>query len=336
MSPARHILDILEELGYMPLNVRKKDSHQLIYESILKALEWNLGLQVSTTIVNRLRELAGLSEKELLMNFDLFEKSLRKTLGEEATAKILGWVKYQALIEAVVNDSSLNENEIADPNLTINDILRDIDGVHVFEFIRNLPVHEHVLFLYTNEEIKKKALSSFFDPAITKNNPKGLIASESVNIPSDIEIDSNGLYEEFLDSHNKDEVVKKLNDWIHSVHLPKTRNKGMNKIRSKSQGQQLGKNEQQEYLDTRLIADDASWFLRNGLRNEVLLAEKSVGRHIQENICILCTDNLLKLMEEVQKADQEIDEILKKLIGSHSYVILDSPFAIYKAPEGGS
>jgi hypothetical protein len=335
MSPGRHIIDILEGLGYTPLGIKKKDSHQLIYESILRALEWNLGLQVSRTIVNRLCELAGLSEKELLMNYDLFERSLRRTLGGEATAKIVSWVKYRALIEAVVNDSSLNEKEIADPNLSINDILRDIDSVYVFEFIRSLPAHEHVLFLYTNEEIKKKALGSFFDPAITKNNPKGLITSEPINITNDIEINSNRLYEEFLDSNKKDEVVKKLNNWIHSVHLSKTRNKNRSS-RNKRQEEQERKNEGQEYLGTRLIVDDASWFLRNGLHYEVLLAEKMAGRHIRENICILCIDNLLKLMEEVQKADQEKDEVLKNLIALHSYVILDSPFAIYKVREKGS
>lgn len=73
--------------------------------------------------------LYGLSENELLTNYDLFEKALRNTVGKGEANGILNKIKKELLAHAIINGSSLTVREIIDPKLTINNILKDTNDV---------------------------------------------------------------------------------------------------------------------------------------------------------------------------------------------------------------
>ena len=101
-------------------------------------------------------------ENELITNYELFEKLLNKILHDKRADIILNWIKQEMLIQAILKDlCSLTEEEILNPNLTINDIIADINNLEIIEFIRKIPAHEHIVFLYNNEDSKNKALSEF-------------------------------------------------------------------------------------------------------------------------------------------------------------------------------
>jgi hypothetical protein len=97
-------------------------------------------------------------------------------------------------------------------------------------------------------------------------------------------------------------------DWIYSLYLS-------------SKAQKKKKKKREEGKVTRVALDDVTWFFRNRLGNESLLIEESLGKCIQEKISMLCMYNISN-MTDLQ---------IIKIMAIHSYVILDSPFIVYKS-----
>ena len=71
-------LTFLDECGYLPLTSNAED---LLCESIMNTLS-RLGKSYYIALLQNMRSLDGLSENELLTNYDLFEKSLYSILGK--------------------------------------------------------------------------------------------------------------------------------------------------------------------------------------------------------------------------------------------------------------
>ena len=302
-----HCLTILDELGYLPT---PSDTNEIVYNSVKKALDWNLGKSVCATLIRLMCSVWRLSENELLTNYELFEKLLNKMLHDKGANTIFNWIKREMLVQAILKNScSLTEQQILNPNLTINDIIVDISNLQVFEFIRKIPTNEHIVFLYNNEDYKDKALFAFFDSGIIGDAPRGLISVKPITNTC-LKLNSNILFEELFLHVKKSAAMKKMFDWIYSLYLS-----------SKAQKKKKKKREEEGKV-TRVALDDATWFFRNGLGNESLLIEKSLGKCIQEKISMLCMYNISNMTDL---------QIIKKIMAIHSYVILDSPFIVYKS-----
>jgi hypothetical protein len=268
----------------------------------------------------------GLSEQELLTNYDLFESSLFKTLKAEGADIIINSIKRNLLVGAVLNQSTLTEEEILDPELTVYDVLRDVAALKVSEFIRKIEPHEHVVFFYENENSKAKTLSAFFDSSSsfgsTDNNTRGrrarlesrytargLISIEKSGINLDnVFLDSHVSFDDLFSQAKGSRIIEKLYDWMQSVH-------SLSIAKEKESG---------EYCNvTRIAADDATWFFKNGFSHEIISAEKLVGRRLEgQKIAVLCMYNVLNIADL---------QILKEIMAAHSYVILSSPFVVYRA-----
>ena len=302
-----HYLDIVDELGYFPVS---SNTNQIIYNSIKKSLERNLGKSGYAVLIGKMCSVSRLSENELTTNYELFEKLLNKILHHKRADIILNWIKQEMLIQAILKDlCSLTKEEILNPNLTINDIIADFNNLEIIEFIRKIPAHEHIVFLYNNEDSKDKALAAFFDSTIRGNASRGLISVKPIT-NTNFKADSNVLFEELFLHVKKSAAMKKMFDWIYSLYLS-----------SKAQKKKKKKREEEGKV-TRVALDDATWFFRNSLGNDHLLAEKSVGKRIQEKISMLCMYNISNMTDL---------QIIKKIMAIHSYVILDSPFIVYKS-----
>jgi len=322
---------ILDELGYIPAldGAVPFNLDQILYDSIKKAFNENLSVPISNVLFSHMCSVHGLSEQELFTNYDLFENSLHKILKAEGAGIIINAIKRNLLVKAVLNQSTLTEEEILDPKLTVHDVLRDIAALKVSEFIRNIGPQEHVVFFYEDENSKDKALSAFFDSSssttagsTTGNNTRdrrarianrytkrGLISIKKSTInKNNLFLDSHVSYDELFSQAERSKINKKLGDWVESVH-------SLNVAKGK---------ESEEYCNTtRLAGDDATWFFKNGLGHEIISSEKLLGRRIEgDKITWLCMYDVLN-MTDVQ--------ILKEIMAAHSYVILDSPFAVYKA-----
>ena len=98
-------LNVLDELGYFPLSSK---TEEILYDAARKSIE-RLGESASKALLDHICSINELSEKELLRNYDLFEKSLYRVLRKGAEV-ILSDLKRELLVHAV----------LIDPNITIS------------------------------------------------------------------------------------------------------------------------------------------------------------------------------------------------------------------------
>jgi hypothetical protein len=296
-------LSILDKLGYfsVPSNVDK-----ILYKSINDSLE-HIGKSFSKALVHNMCSLQGLSENELFTNYDLFEKTLYSTVGEGASNRILNEIKKELFSHAILNGSSLTSRDILSPELTVNDILKNTAEREILKFVSEIPAHEHILFLYRNEGSKDELLSAFFNPAKTANIPTCLLSVK----PRDGNLVSNNilydeLFEEFSSGADKEELSKKLYDWILNLCLS-------NKSRKKNT------------TPTRIAEEDATCWIKKGFADELIRLEQTAGKHLDSNLIVLCGFNISKL------TDEDINAMMETIISCHGYVIIDEPFRVYAA-----
>jgi hypothetical protein len=296
-------LSIIDKLGYfsLPSNVDK-----ILYKSISDSLE-KIGKSFSKALVHNMCSLHGLSENELLMNYDLFEKTLYSTIGEGAATRILNEIKKELFSHAILNGSSLTAKDILNPELTINDILKNTADREILKFVSEIPAHEHILFLYRNESSKDELLSAFFNASKAANIPTCLLSAK----PRDDNLVSNNilydeLFDEFSSGADKEELSKKLYDWLSNLCLP-------NKPRKKNT------------TPTRIAEEDATCWIKKGFANELIRLEQIAGKHLDSNLIVLCGFNISKL------ADKDINAMMETIISCHGYVIIDEPFRVYVA-----
>ncbi|MGB7955625.1 MAG: hypothetical protein WCF23_16745 [Candidatus Nitrosopolaris sp.] len=287
-------LNILDELGYIPITSK---ADQVLYDSVNEAFK-TIGKMAYNALLDRVCSLHGLSERELLTNYDLFEKSLYEILGKFSFV-LLRALKKEMLIQAVLTGSHLTVADIINPSLSIGDILKSIRESEVFEFVRKILPHQHILFLYENKKSNDKILADFLSISGDYSVPKGLLSvipADNLNL-----ISSNMLYDKLvLRVQNKHEALKKLSDWMFNLHSS-----------NKSD------------FATRIAFEDGTWWLRNGFADAYVRFEKSLGKHIQNNLSILCGYDISTFNELYIEA----------IIESHIYVILDEPLIIYKATK---
>jgi hypothetical protein len=294
MKTTSKCLNVLDKLGYLPATSMVD---QILFDSVEKAFKI-IGKTAYNALLERACSIHRLSERELLTNYDLFEKSLYDIFGKISFILLRG-LKKEILIHAVLMDSRLTVSDILNPSITIGDILKNIHEVEVFEYVRKMLSHEHILFLYEDKNSNDKILSEFFFINGKDNVPKGLLSiTPADNLNQGC---NNMLYDKLVQKlQNKYEALKKLSDWMFNLHSS-----------NKSD------------FATRIAFEDGTWWLRNGLADDYVRFEGSLGKHLQNNLSILCGYDVSNLNELYIEA----------IIASHIYVILDGPMIIYKASK---
>jgi hypothetical protein len=292
-------LTILDELRYLP-EVYLSD--RALRNSIKDSLE-NSCKSFSQVLLQKMCSLYGLSENELLTNYDLFERSLYRILGK-AGQPIIGRIKTDMLRYAIMKGSEITATDILDPNLTVSYVLKDIHDTEIFEFVRDVPPCQHIAFLYTDESAKNKILSEFFQPQTAENHkapPLGLI---SIKTPKKFSADLfNMSYDELLNETTKESAKKRLSAWLDHVH-------SFNKSHS---------------LPTRIAEEDATLWLKNGFSpDEDLHLEQMFSAYTcDENMSIMCAFDISKI------AQSDINSLMRSIISAHDCVILDEPPVVY-------
>ena len=300
--------NVLDELGYFPLSSK---AEAILYDVAKKSIE-RLGESASKALLDHICSINGLSEKELLTNYDLFEKSLYRVLRKGAEV-ILHYLKRELLVHAVLIDPNITISDIRNPRLAVGDILKRIRVVEALEFVRKIPSHKHIAFLYRDENSKDDILAAFFDTKITGKATKGLLSS---NKPTNDEL-SYMSYEELLQEPPREyEVVaKRLDDWIA-------------KLNSSNKSQQQQNNT--DIATLRIATEDAMWWVRNGFTGYYMGFEKSMGRYLQDRVSVLCGYNISNVSNE------NIDsKNIKTMIAAHDHVILDESFVMFRAANMG-
>lgn len=301
----RQYSNVLDELGYFPIPSK---AEQVLHDATKKSITL-LGETASKDLLDHISSISGFSERELLMNYDLLEKSLYNLLGKGAEV-ILHDIKRELLVQVVLIDPNISISEILNPRLGIGDVLKRIHVIEAIEFVRSIPSHYHIAFLYTNENSKNNIFAAFFDTKINTNASNAIFLYKSPTDDYLSHVKNSMLYEELLhDTPGYESLVKRLADWIA-------------KLNSSNQSQQNNIDS-----STRIASEDLMWWFRNGFAGYALGLEKLCGRYLQDNISALCGYNISNVGNGL------IDrESLNNLISSHGYVILDEPFSLYRAP----
>jgi len=125
--------------------------------------------KASKDLLDHICSMSGFSEGELLMNYDLLEKSLYRVLRKGADI-ILYDPKRELLIQVVLIDPNITTSEIVNPRLGVGDIPKRIRTIETLEFVRKIPSHNHISFLYTNDNSKDNILAAFFDTMIDSDS----------------------------------------------------------------------------------------------------------------------------------------------------------------------
>jgi hypothetical protein len=292
-------LSILDELQYLP-EVYLSD--RALHDSIKDSLE-SIVKSFSKVLLRKMCSLYGLSENELLTNYDLFERSLYRILGKTGQP-IISRIKADMLTYAVMNGSEITATDILDPKLTVSYVLKDIHETETFAFVRSVPSSQHIAFLYTNEFAKNKILSEFFHPQIAENHegpPLGLI---SIKRPKKLSAELfNISYDKLLNETSKVRAKERLAAWIGHVD-------SFNKS---------------QRLPTRIAEEDATLWLKNGFSpDEDLQLEQMFSTYTcDNNMSILCAFDISTI------AGSDINSMMRSIISAHDCVILDEPPVVY-------
>jgi hypothetical protein len=298
--------NILDELGYVPVPSR---ADRILYDAAKRSIE-RFGQSASKAILDHMCSVDGLSEEELLTNFDLLEKSLQRVLRKGAEV-VLHDIKIEILTHAVLIDPTITISDIRNPQLTISNILKRIRSTEALEFIREKASHKHIAFLYRNESAKNKIFSAFFETNTTGKTSKGLLLSKKpTNGLAQIlnYVNSSMLYEElFKESREEQVVAKKLADWVHSL-----KNLRLDNFKNDA---------------IRIASEDVIWWVRNGFADHYCIGfEKLIGCSLQDNLSVLCGYNI---------SDYSSNGTINTMIATHGYVILDETSIVYRAPGVG-
>ena len=317
---------LLEKERYIPAS---STAEPILYYSTKRSIEDLVGKELSRVLLYKISSVYKLSEKELLTNYDLLEKSLYKTLGKTANG-ILRKVRFKILRYAVLVIPGLTMEDIRNPDISIPDILDRIRKEEILRFVREMPSHEHVAIFYKNENLKNEILSAYLDDTSNTdiNNgysstiPKGVLSSRpqatTTNNDSNNDNTRNNsnyyfnavsnnisnnnanavLYGELLCANKQKSLNESLHDWIQGLHSLNS----------------------DQTATIRIANEDATWWLRNCSPDQYIEFQKSLGRHIQDNISAACA-------YDISKID---NEYLPTVMSSHNYIIFDQPFVIYK------
>src|SRR5690242_7732964 len=135
-------LKTLDDLDFIPI---ESMTEVILYDSINKSLE-DVGVAYSKAVIDHICKFTGLSEREIVINCDLFEDSMYRLFGHGATS-IINKVKALTLRTAVLeNKSELTVPQILDPSLTLNDILMEIRRIEALNFISKMSSYNHIAF----------------------------------------------------------------------------------------------------------------------------------------------------------------------------------------------
>jgi hypothetical protein len=351
---------LLEELGYLPVNSKV---NKVLIASTKACLE-KLGKSYSDALLYNMCSLSGLTENELLTNFELFEDSLYRTVGKAANS-ILHDIKKEILIHAVILNPSLTVSNILDPTLTINDVLKGINEAETLGFMRDnslLSSNVHIILLYKSEEIKDKILSAFFDTNnVTKCNcvnrhqqhhlPFLLLSEKATKVMSSV---SNILYEDLLqekyaghregnkiedDNANNNNNINDINEYGDYNHnQPIILEKISNLIRKLTTASPSRCCRSNNNNRIRIAEEDASWWIRNGFFKILTSLERLVNTITKEekNFSFLCAFNISKFANGVLLLDNNhnVNKTVKEVITYHDYVIVEgspsSSIIVYK------
>jgi hypothetical protein len=151
------LINFIESSGYIYGN-QKTDI--IIREIILNVLD-RIGRSYSKALIYQICNLYGLSQNELLSNYELFEKSLTRVLGKTGFPIILR-IKKELLKYFVVNKLEISVKDILDPSFNVPKIIEKLVESNNYQSIsETLNKPNNIIFLFfSNDKYMEKIIKN--------------------------------------------------------------------------------------------------------------------------------------------------------------------------------
>jgi hypothetical protein len=149
------IINLLENSGYI---YRNQKTDIVIREIILNVLN-RIGKSYSKALVYQICSLYGLSQNELLSNYELFENSLTRVLGKTGYPIILR-IKKELLKYLIMTKFEISIKDILDPSFNVPHLIDKLSEFYNYQLISeylNNNKRNHMILLSNNDDkhIKK-------------------------------------------------------------------------------------------------------------------------------------------------------------------------------------
>jgi hypothetical protein len=144
------LINLIENSGFI---YRNQKTDIVIRDTILNVLS-RIGKSYSKALIYQICSLYGLSQNELLTNYELFENSLTRVLGKTGYPIILR-IKKELLKYLILNKFEISTKDILDPSLNVPQIISKLSESYNYDLIfENLNDNKrnHMILLSNNDD----------------------------------------------------------------------------------------------------------------------------------------------------------------------------------------
>ena len=148
-SVSEKLINLIENSGYI---YRNQKTDIVIRDIILNVLN-RIGKYYSKALIYQICSLYGLSQNELLSNYELFENSLTRVLGKTGYPIILR-IKKELLKYLILNKFEISTKDILDPSFNVPQIIDKLSESYNYQLIsENLNnKRNHMILLSSNDD----------------------------------------------------------------------------------------------------------------------------------------------------------------------------------------
>jgi hypothetical protein len=144
------LIKLIENNGYI---YRNQKTDIVVRDIILNVLN-RIGKSFSKALIYQICNLYGLSQNELLSNYELFENSLTRVLGKTGYPIILR-IKKELLKYLIVNKFEISIKDILDPSFNVPQIIYKLSESYNYDLIAenlNNNKQNHMILLSNNDD----------------------------------------------------------------------------------------------------------------------------------------------------------------------------------------
>ena len=149
-SANEKLIKLIENSGYI---YRNQKTDIVIRDIILNVLN-RIGKSYSKALIYQICSLYGLSQNELLSNYELFENSLKRVVGKTGYPIVLR-IKKELLKYLILNKYEISTKDILDPSFNVPQIIDKLSESYNYDLISenlNNNKRNHMILLSNNDD----------------------------------------------------------------------------------------------------------------------------------------------------------------------------------------
>ena len=168
------LINLIENSGFV---YRNQTTDIVVKDIVLNVLN-RIGKSYSKALIYQICSLYGLSQNELLSNYELFENSLTRVLGKTGYPIILR-IKKELLKYLIMNKFEINIKDILDPSFNVPHIIGKLSESYNYQLISenlNNNKRNHIILLSNNDDKHiKKIITSMVQNSKNIRNIKRVV-----------------------------------------------------------------------------------------------------------------------------------------------------------------